>query len=636
MLKQLFLFLCTGFLWPVHACSIVGYIGKKPAKYRVLQALQRLEYRGYDSAGFACLNQKTGKLVRIRATGKLQNLINKLDRDPLDGCIAIGHTRWATHGAATEENAHPHNDCLNTLSVVHNGIIENYYVLKEKLCTQGHVFKSTTDTEVIAHLFEDVFKEDVFKKESRILGIAEVIKQLNGAYGLAVLSQQLPDTLIAVRKGSPICLGRANDGLYIASDSLAFDASIKEVCYIPDASFALITCDHVTLYDFTGKELSIIWQPFAVPFEVNNKGGYAHFMLKEICEQAEAIKATVGFYRSIKDRLLAQLNFDTELFKNIKELVIVACGTSWHAGRIGQFFFESIAHVPTSVHLASEFRYAPFIARDDTLYIAISQSGETADTLEALRLISARHLSTLTITNVACSTMARETKGCLLTLAGPEVAVASTKAFTTQLTALYWLAHIIAWQKGLIDAASVVQAEDDLVHAGNLLRESIDKNSEHIAHLVDTVYAHYTKFFFLGRHVGYPFAIEAALKLKEIAYVFAMGYPAGELKHGSIALVDDQMPVIMFSSTHPVIYSKIVSNAQEVKARGGRLFVVAFEGQRELMQLADDIVFVPAVVQLLEPLVMSGVMQLFAYHMAKYLCRDIDKPRNLAKSVTVE
>jgi len=613
-------------------CSIVGYIGDKPCKNIILEQLSQLEYRGYDSAGFACLHPQSNRLVCIKRTGRLQNLVNALNRDPIEAHIAIGHTRWATHGPATEDNAHPHCDTPHSLALVHNGIIENHFTLRDELLKKNCKFVSATDTEVIAHQLHIILREKNDLKDA-VLGL---VKKLKGAYGIVGVVEKFSDTLVAIRKGSPLCLGVGQGEMFVASDVLAFNRFADKVIYLPNKSFALVKKDGVKIYDFNGEEIEVQALPIEVKNTVSHKNGQDHFMLKEIYEQPQAIEATVNFYRSIKKNFNKYINVTDSFIKNFKSIEIVACGTSWHAGRIGQFFFELLGKIPTGVHLASEFRYSPFVSRSDALYILISQSGETADTLAVLRRLNKNKLQTLTITNVASSTMARESCGVLQTLAGPEVAVASTKAFTTQLTALYWLAHYFAYKKDILSEYDLKQAEKDLIETGVVLQKTIDLNKEQIINSIAKKYSAFQRFFFLGRHVGYPFAMEAALKLKEISYIFAMGYPAGELKHGSIALIDEQTPTVVFSSVDPVIYQKIVSNVQEVKARNGNVIVFAFEGQDELVKLADQAFIVPRVKLLLEPLAMSGTMQFFAYQIAKELGRDIDKPRNLAKSVTVE
>lgn len=631
-MKKLFIALTMLFFHPAYPCSIVGYLGNELCKPFILQGLSRLEYRGYDSAGFACLDRHSGHVVCIKAAGHLDKLKEKLKKDTHDGYTGIGHTRWATHGQATERNAHPHVSNDNKIAVVHNGIIENFNELKAELMQKGHQFHSDTDTETIVHLIADQY--GLFESLREVT--VSVVNTLEGAYGCIVMHEEHPDTLIVIRKGSPICIGVGNDEMFVASDFLAFAGKTDKAIFLPDESFALITQDEVQIYDFSGTPLTVTPQTLDIKPSAYEKFEHEHFMLKEIFEQKNAIKRSVEKYRELGDGVWEQLGLTREQAKNIKRINLFGCGTSWHAARIAQFYFEVICKVPTYVHLASEFRYMPFFPEENTLQIAISQSGETADTLEAVRLITSHNLPIIAVSNVPSSTMVRETTGHLLTYAGPEIAVASTKAFSTQLAALYWLAHVIACEKGLCAEDDLMQAGDDLVHAGAVLEQMIDRYKLPIIQQHAKRYAKANRFMFLGRHVCYPFAMEAALKLKEISYIFAMGYPAGELKHGSIALVDLETPVAFFSHLDPVIYKKLVANAQEVKARKGHLIAFVFEGQEELSKIADQVYTIPHVAPLLAPLAMAGLMQFFNYQIAKELGCDIDKPRNLAKAVTVE
>jgi glucosamine--fructose-6-phosphate aminotransferase (isomerizing) len=614
------------------ACSIVGYIGNKLCKEFVVKGLSRLEYRGYDSAGFSCLVAPENDLVCIKAEGKLEQLKKKLLSDSLDGKIGIGHTRWATHGAATEANAHPHVDCHHKLAVVHNGIIENYLSLKEQLIREGHQFASQTDTEVLAHLLEDGLQ----KQLTLDAAVVDMVGKLKGAYAFIAMMKDKPDTLVAVRKSSPLCIGLGAHENFIASDFLAFAGKSNKILFMPDESFAIITKEAIALYDFKGNLLAQEIKTIDMAPASYEKFEHEHFMLKEIYEQPKVIKKTVEYYAAHEQEVWQQLGITPEKIAQLQSIHLFGCGTSWHAARIAQFFFEMICGIPASTHLASEFRYMPFFAPKNSLYIAISQSGETADTLEAIRLIRAHELPVVTLTNVASSTTVRETNGFLLLKAGPEIAVASTKAFTTQMASLYWLAHRIALAKGLITAERMAQAEQELKQAADVLEEAIERHKIDIVQKYAKKYAQAQRFMYLGRHIGYPFAMEGALKLKEISYIFSQGYPAGELKHGSIALVDIETPVVLFSHLDPVIYQKLIANAQEVKARKGHLIVFAFEGQDELIKMADQVFVIGRVAPLLEPIAMAGLMQFFAYSIAKELGCDIDKPRNLAKAVTVE
>jgi glucosamine--fructose-6-phosphate aminotransferase (isomerizing) len=613
-------------------CSVIGYIGKGYSRDFVVQGLSRLEYRGYDSAGFACLNPSDNRLMYERSEGQLSNLVKKIQEHPIDGNIGMGHTRWSTHGISTLENAHPQFDCNKTISIIHNGIIENHHALRTQLRESGHVFHSTTDTETIAHLLETLLTtHNTFKA-----AILDLVNKLEGAYAFISILQDFPDQMLIVRKRSPLCIGIGDGEMFVASDVLAFADRTRKVLFLPDASFALVKKDTIELYDFFGQPLPLTVQEISADWAIQEKKGHEHFMLKEIYEQKNVIYATVNFLKSISHNLWDHIGLSSEQVKNLNSMTFMGCGTSWHAARIGQFFFESVCMLPTKVVLASEFRYSSFFSDKNSVYLAISQSGETADTLEALRMVSALRLPTLALTNVPSSTMVREADGFLLTQAGQEVAVASTKAFSTQVAALFWFAHRMALEKGIITKAQMLQAEEDLFVTAEILESCIENYKIEIMQTLAKKYAQYKKSIFLGRHISYPFAMEAALKLKEIAYVFAQCYPAGELKHGPLALVDSETPIFLFSHGDPIIYQKLVANAQEVKARKGHLIVFAFEGQTELCALADQLFIIPKVHPLLGPLAMTGLMQFFVYHIAREIGCPIDKPRNLAKSVTVE
>src|ERR1700733_2336641 len=613
-------------------CGIVGYIGKNLSRRVVMEGLSRLEYRGYDSAGFACLNPLDNRFLYAKSAGRLPNLIRQLDQHPIDGHLGIGHTRWSTHGIASSENAHPHFDCQKTISVVHNGIIENHHELRNKLKNEGHIFHSQTDTEVVAHLLESLLVTHCTLKAA----LLDLLKNIDGAYALVLVLQEYPDQIIVVRKRSPLCIGIGENEMVISSDPLAFAGKTKTVFFMPDESFALVKQDAIEAYDFVGKTIALQTQELALDWDNQEKKGHEHYMLKEIYEQKNAIYSTVSFLRSISNRIGDHIGLSREQIKNLDKLTLIGCGTSWHAARIAQFFFEHICLIPTRVSLASEFRYMSFFAERNSAHIFISQSGETADTLESLRLVNTMDLPTIALTNVPSSTLVREADGFLLTQAGQEIAVASTKAFSTQMVALYWLAHRLAFEKGIVSSAQLETAEEDMLVAAEVLENCIENYKREIVQSLGKYYAQFKKAIFLGRHISYPFALEAALKLKEISYIFAQCYPAGELKHGPLALVDNQTPVFIFSHQDPIIYQKLLSNAQEIKAREGHLVVFAWEGQHELIQIANQAFIIPHVKPLLGPLAMTGLMQMFVYQIAKELGCPIDKPRNLAKSVTVE
>jgi glutamine---fructose-6-phosphate transaminase (isomerizing) len=636
-------------------CGIVGYVGNGRSKDHIVKGLERLEYRGYDSAGFACIDDKHKRFDFVKKVGKVADLKSALSLLKYDGSVGMGHTRWATHGIVNEVNAHPHLNCKKNIALVHNGIVEGYEDLRKELILQGHKFESSTDTEVIVHYFSSLFD---FYKDLK-LSVLELTKKLKGAYSLVFLIEEFPDQLLLIRHSSPLVLGKGEEEFFVASDLQAFSYKTNDVCFIPDDSFAFVKKDSVRMYNFAGQSIAPLWKVVDYKFDVVDKQGFEHFMLKEIYEQKKVIDNTINFCRLIgtdsklqttksaesleykidfeyNDRIWQQLGLTLKQVRKLKKISLVAAGTSWHACRIAQFFFENFCKIPTSVHLASEFCYMPLFKDENSLFIFVSQSGETADTLQALRKVEMQNIQTVAITNVPSSTMVREADGFFPMQAGPEISVASTKAFSSQVSILYLLANRVALEKGIISLEDMKKAEDDLFVASQVLEMSIENYKWEIENNLAAKYSKYTKFIFLGRHIGYPFAMEAALKLKEISYIFAQCYPAGELKHGPIALIDKTTPVVLFSSLDETIYKKIISNAQEVKARSGHLIVFAFDGQDELISLADQSFVVSRVNPYLGPLAMTGLMQFFVYQITKQLGCPIDKPRNLAKSVTVE
>jgi glucosamine--fructose-6-phosphate aminotransferase (isomerizing) len=618
------LFLLFNQSWP---CSIFGYIGNNICNKIIIEGLRKLEYRGYDSAGIAFLDQSAKSIDIVKSVGKLDNLNEKLSYVHKNYYCGIGHTRWATHGEANHLNSHPHCDVHNKIALVHNGIIENHFELKDFLKSQQIIFASNTDTEVIPHLFS-LENESCDLKQK----VINVVSKLQGSFAFLTLMHE-QNVLIAARQGSPLCIGLGNGENFVASDCMAFSNFTDKVIYLPEKSFALVSKDLVKIFDFAGNTLDYEIKKIDVDNSTFDLTGYAHFMLKEIHEQPIAIKSCIDGLLN-QPELLSQILSNTN-FKKLKSINLIGCGSSCHAAKIAQFYFEQIAKIPTKVHLASEFRYMEFFPEEDSLYIALSQSGETADTLEAVRMIKSFNLNTLAITNVFSSSLARECSNYLLTRAGPEISVAATKSFSTQVSLLYYLANFMALNKGLINEANFQKSINDLYQTANLLEKSLEINVKNIKESAD-IYYDYDKFIILGRHITYPFAMEAALKLKEISYIFTDSYAAGELKHGSIALVDENTPVIIFSSPDAQIYQKILSNAQEVKARKGKIIAFVFEGQNELMQLSDTIFKFDQCDPLLAPILMTGVMQNFFYNIALNRGCEIDKPRNLAKSVTVE
>ncbi len=607
-------------------CGIVGYVGPRAAAPLILEALHRLEYRGYDSAGVAVVNGKD--LAVEKSAGRIAVLEQRLAGSLPDGSVGIAHTRWATHGAPNDLNAHPHGDCAGTLALVHNGIIENASVLRARLAGRGHVFRSETDTEVVAHLIEDLYAG------SLVDAVIAALRSLEGTYGLAIVSSREPDTLVAARMGSPLLIGVGDGEYFVASDAAAVVEHTRSVVYLDDGEVAVLRPSGYHIYDLETvliekKVRTIDWDLGQV-----ERGGYAHFMLKEIMEQPESIRNT------LRGRLLEEegaartggLNLSEDDLLDVDRVVLTACGTSWHAALIGEYLIEEHARIPCEVEYASEFRYRNPILGDDTLVVGISQSGETADTLAALREAKRHGARTIGIVNVVGSTIAREVEGGIYLHAGPEIGVASTKAFTSQVTALALLTLRLARLRHL----SVLQGRA-FVQALQKLPEQVERvlaNATIIENVAER-FARTTNALYLGRGYNFPVALEGALKLKEISYIHAEGYPAAEMKHGPIALIDDMMPVIVVAPQDGT-YAKIVSNVQEVKARGGRVIAVVTEGDQEITKLADHVFAIPQTIDPLTPILSVLPLQLFAYYIAVRRGCDVDKPRNLAKSVTVE
>jgi glucosamine--fructose-6-phosphate aminotransferase (isomerizing) len=616
-------------------CGIVGYVGERRAVPIILEGLKRLEYRGYDSAGLAvyCDNQTLD--VR-RASGKLHNLEEAIRMDPVDGNYGIGHTRWATHGRPTEENAHPHRDCSGDIVVVHNGIVENYLPLKARLAAAGHAFKTETDTEVIAHLVETHFKGNLED------AVRDAVKELNGVFAMAVLSRLDPNKIVAARSGPPVVIGLGDGEYFVASDVPAILSHTRDMFFLADGDMAVLTPEGVRLSDFVGRPVKrqvshVLWDPIMA-----EKGGYKHFMLKEIHEQPRAVRdTTLGRVGQETGRIfLDEMDISPKKFKEFKQIRIVACGTSWHAALAGKFMIEKLARMPVEVDYGSEFRYRDPIVSDDVLTVVISQSGETADTIAAQREAKAKGSKTLAICNVVGSMITREASGTIYTHAGPEIGVASTKAFTGQLTALFILAMYLGQMRERLDeATSRCLVHELLLLPGKL--EAVLSQDPHYEELGRKLFRA-TDFLFLGRGTHFPIALEGALKLKEISYIHAEGYPAGEMKHGPNALIDEKLPVVVLA-THDerdpnsrVLYEKTVSNIQEVKAREGIVIALVNEGDKEAASIADHVITIPHSSELLLPILEIVPLQLLAYHIAVRRGCDVDQPRNLAKSVTVE
>ncbi len=616
-------------------CGIVGYIGPKPPVPILLQGLRKLEYRGYDSAGLAVVS---GETVHVRrSTGKLINLIQALDGTSLGGDFGIGHTRWATHGRPTEENAHPHRDCSGKIVVVHNGIIENYLDLKSSLQRAGHRFVTETDTEVIAHLIESLLPGRTLPEAVRLAAL-----QLRGSFAICVLSADSPMTIVAARNGPPLALGLGEGEQLVASDVPALLDHTQTVYFLRDGEMATLKADAVSVANFQGESVSfsplkITWTP-----AMAEKGGYRHFMQKEIHEQPRAIKDTIAGRVSLDSGrvFLDEANLSESVLASIDRVHIVACGTSWHAGLVGKYLLEEMARIPVEVDYGSEFRYRDPILDRRSLVVAISQSGETADTLAAVREAKAKGARVLSVCNVVGSMLSRESDGTLYTRSGPEIGVASTKAFTSQLVVLFLLALHLAQLRRKVTAGQVSELLAELMRVPHAVEQLLasDAQYEKVAAVLFRRY----NFLYLGRGIHFPIALEGALKLKEISYIHAEGYPAGEMKHGPNALIDGDLPVVALAAkdeANPksvLRYEKMLSNIQEVRARDGIVIIIATEGDSQVTQFSDHVIYVPALSDYLIPILLVVPLQLLAYHIAVLRGCDVDQPRNLAKSVTVE
>ena len=628
-------------------CGIVGYVGKKSVVPIIIEGLRRLEYRGYDSAGIAVAGDGDGLQLR-RAEGKLRNLEEAIRQKPLTGTYGIGHTRWATHGRPTEENAHPHRDCTGKIVVVHNGIVENYLSLKKKLIEEGHTFTTETDTEIIAHLVEKYSglseKGSPGNGQRRPLedAVRQTVKQMTGVFALAVISTDEPNKIVAARNGPPAVIGLGNDEYFVASDVPAILNHTRDIFFLADGDMAVVTPDGVHLSDFDGRPVRrqiqhVTWDPILA-----EKGGFKHFMLKEIYEQPRAVRDTAlgRVSQETGHIFLEEMEISEAEFRAAGKINIIACGTSWHAGQAGKFMIETLARVPVEVDYASEWRYRNPIVDPETITLVISQSGETADTIAAQREAKAKGSKTLAICNVVGSMITREAAGTIYTHAGPEIGVASTKAFTGQLTALYVFAMYLAQVRGVMSAEQARAAMLELTRIPGKLETLLTHDAA-----CDELAKRYQKvrdFLFLGRGIHYPIALEGALKLKEISYIHAEGYPAGEMKHGPNALIDENLPVVIIATrdvNNPgsvLRYEKTISNLKEVKARSGVVIALATEGDEEIKEAADHVLYIPAAPEELSPILEIVPLQLLAYHIAVRRGCDVDQPRNLAKSVTVE
>ncbi|MDT8316606.1 MAG: glutamine--fructose-6-phosphate transaminase (isomerizing) [bacterium] len=608
-------------------CGIIGYSGSSDVQPILLEGLKRLEYRGYDSAGIAV--SCNGEIEIRRKEGKVSALEEELRKDPTRGTTGIAHTRWATHGRPSEINAHPHR--AGEITLVHNGIIENYLELKRELEASGHNLSSETDTEVIAHLISEIHRSE----PDIILAVRKALHKVKGSYGIALMKGSQPGRVIAARKGSPLILGIGDGESYIASDIPAILWKTREVKYMEDGDIASLENGDIDIFDESGKTVTrdtsrITWDPVMA-----EKAGYRHFMLKEIYEQPRALADTISprINEDSGNIYLEDLKIDEEKLKGIKKITIVACGTSWHAALVGKFFIESISRTPVEVDIASEFRYRDPIIEKGDLVMAVTQSGETADTMAAIKEARLKGALTVSICNVVGSSISRETDGVIYTHAGPEIGVASTKAFTTQMAALYLFALYIAQTKKTMKDSEFREHIAGLKHLPALMEEAL--KSESVVEEIAKDFAKYRDFLYLGRGTAYPIALEGALKLKEISYVHAEGYPAGEMKHGPIALIDENMPVVVLAPPDR-LYEKVLAGMEEVKARDGKIIAIVAEGDEEISRRADRFINIPKGPDILAPFLLSVPLQFLAYHIAVHLGTDVDQPRNLAKSVTVE
>jgi glucosamine--fructose-6-phosphate aminotransferase (isomerizing) len=613
-------------------CGIVAYIGHRDACPILIKGLQRLEYRGYDSAGVAMFNDTDKKIKTYKVAGKVADLSAHINGKDVTGHIGMGHTRWATHGEPNTRNAHPHLSEDGDLAIIHNGIIENHETLRKELKKRGYEFKSETDTEVLVHLIDDIRKnENVPIEEAVRLALREVV----GAYAIVILSIKDPTVLIGARKGSPLVIGVGEDEYFLASDATPIVEYTRNVIYLRDNEVAAVRDNNLVIKTINNEIQTPYIQELEISLEALEKGGFEHFMLKEIYEQPQSIQDCLrGRIRILEDEVqLGGLTRFENTFENIERIIIVACGTSWHAGLVGEYLLEEIARIPVEVEYASEFRYRNPIIFPTDVVIAISQSGETADTLAAIQLAKEKGATVFGICNVVGSSIPRLTDAGVYTHAGPEIGVASTKAFTAQVTALVMMALKMAQKRGSLSEARTREILKELAAVPDKIRELLKRDDEIKA--IAEIYKDASNCLYLGRGYNFPVALEGALKLKEISYIHAEGYPAAEMKHGPIALIDDQMPVFVIA-TNKVHYEKVVSNIQEVKARKGKIIAVVTEGDTAIANLADHLIEIPETDEVLAPLLSVVPLQLLAYHIAVMRGCNVDQPRNLAKSVTVE
>ncbi|MCK9432080.1 MAG: glutamine--fructose-6-phosphate transaminase (isomerizing) [Candidatus Omnitrophica bacterium] len=610
-------------------CGIVGYIGGKEAQPVLLSGLKRLEYRGYDSSGIAIISSKNNIEIR-KSPGKIRELEKLLKNRPLCGMAGIAHTRWATHGAPTQINAHPHQDCRGKIAVVHNGIIENYEALKEKLTKEGHFFRSQTDTEVIVHLIEKFYRGIPLED-----AVAKALKMLSGSFAIGVVAAEEPDKLVGARRGSPLIVGLGNGENFLASDVPAVLGFTKKVIFLGENEMAVLSKKDCRILGLDLKHIPKEVVPIRWDIGQAEKMGFEHFMLKEINEQPGILEHLINsrIKKKTGQIYFQEQNIPKLKLRGIKNIFIVACGTAYHAGLVAKYVLESYCRLPAQIDVSSEFRYRDLLIGPETLVIAISQSGETADTLAGIREAKRRGATILSICNVLGSTLTRESDGLIYTHAGPEIGVASTKAYTAQLAALYLFSFYLARVRGVLSARGLKKLLQQL-HKIPSCQKQILKQQKNIASLARK-HSHLGSFLYLGRNVNYPSALEGALKLKEISYIPAEGYAAGEMKHGPIALIDEYRAVVCITPSSKV-YEKMVSNIQEIRSRKGRIIAIASSGDREIKDLTSEVIYIPRIEEIFSPLLVALPLQLMAYHIAVKRGCDVDQPRNLAKSVTVE
>lgn len=610
-------------------CGITGYIGNREAQKILIDSLKRLEYRGYDSSGIAMILAKKNSISIRKAAGKIRALEAILNKKPMSGNVGISHTRWATHGAPNQENSHPHFDCNQEIALVHNGIIENYALLKSDLIKEGHKFVSQTDTEVIVHLVEKFLKHSTLEEAVR-----KTVARLEGSFAIAVISSKEPEKIIGARSGSPLIVGIGQNENFLASDAPAIMDSTRDIIFLGEKEIVILTKDSYIVTDFSGKQLQKDVTRLNWDITAAEKQGYKHFMLKEINEQPKLLSNFINMRIKDANKIVFQEQLIAkEKLQDIESIAVVACGTAYHAGVVGKYIIESVCSIPVQVDVSSEFRYRDLLIDKKTLVIAVSQSGETADTLAGIRKAKELGCPILAICNVLGSTLTREADGVIYTHAGPEIGVASTKAYTQQLAAFYLVAFYLAEIRKILPQEKINKLIDVFTKIPKL-QEKILQTQNIIADLAHR-HSHFGSFLYLGRNVNYPSALEGALKLKEISYIPAEGYAAGEMKHGPIALIDEYRAVVCISVDSKV-YDKMVSNIQEIKSRNGKIIAIATEGDDKIKELTEEVAYIPKVEELFSPLLVVLPLQLLAYHIAVKRGCDVDQPRNLAKSVTVE